>query len=152
LVIYEQQEGRGIGLVEKLRAYELQDCGLDTIEANLRLGHAVDLRDYKLPVQILRFLKIRSVRLMSNNPDKINAVLAAGIKIVERVAAYTLVSPHSADYVATKREKLGHLTEFMPDPTGDELASEKPIRHSCSGRTGLAVASLAYAAAGLGKQ
>lgn len=109
VLLYEQQEGRGIGLLEKLRAYELQEQGLDTIEANLRLGHAVDLRDYALPVEILRFLGIRSLRLMTNNPDKISAVRAAGIKIVERVSANVPGNPHSAYYLATKRKKLGHL-------------------------------------------
>ncbi|MGA2249059.1 GTP cyclohydrolase II [Terracidiphilus sp.] len=109
VLLYEQQEGRGIGLMEKLRAYELQDQGLDTIEANLRLGHAVDLRDYALPVEILRFLGIRSLRLMTNNPDKINAVYAAGIEIVERVSADVPDNPHSAHYLATKRNQLGHL-------------------------------------------
>lgn len=109
VLLYEHQEGRGIGLMEKLRAYELQDQGLDTIEANLRLGHAVDLRDYALPVAILRFLGIGSLRLMTNNPDKINAVQAAGIEVVERLNAEVPENPHSAHYVATKRNKLGHL-------------------------------------------
>ena len=110
MVLYEHQEGRGIGLMEKLRAYELQDQGLDTIEANLRLGHAIDLRDYALPVQILRFLSVRSVRLMTNNPEKIDAVLSSGIEIVERVSADVPGGPHSEHYVATKRERLGHLS------------------------------------------
>jgi len=109
VLLYEQQEGRGIGLMEKLRAYELQDQGLDTIEANLRLGHPVDLRDYALPVQILRLLGIRSLRLMTNNPDKIEAVRGAGIEIVERLSAEVQDNPHSAHYLATKRDKLGHL-------------------------------------------
>lgn len=109
VLLYEQQEGRGIGLMEKLRAYELQDQGLDTIEANLRLGHAVDLRDYALPVEILRLLGIRSLRLMTNNPDKIEAVRGAGIEIVERLSAEVQDNPHSAHYLATKRDKLGHL-------------------------------------------
>jgi GTP cyclohydrolase II len=110
MILYEHQEGRGIGLMEKLRAYELQDQGLDTIEANLRLGHAIDLRDYALPVQILRFLNVRSVRLMTNNPEKINAVLSSGIEIAERVSADVPASPHSEHYIATKRERLGHLS------------------------------------------
>ena len=121
VLLYEHQEGRGIGLMEKLRAYELQDQGLDTIEANLRLGHAIDLRDYALAVDILRFLKIRSLRLMTNNPDKIDAVLSSGIEIVERLSADVPGNPHSAHYLATKREKLGHLSypanmlpAFMP--------------------------------------
>lgn len=110
MLLYEHQEGRGIGLMEKLRAYELQDQGLDTIEANLRLGHAIDLRDYALAVDVLRFLKIRSLRLMTNNPEKINAVLSSGIEIVKRLSADVPDSPHSAHYLATKREKLGHLS------------------------------------------
>lgn len=109
VLLYEHQEGRGIGLMEKLRAYELQDRGLDTIEANLHLGHAVDLRDYALPVEVLRFLGIRSLRLMTNNPDKINAVHAAGIEIVERLSAEVPANSHSAYYLATKRDRLGHL-------------------------------------------
>jgi GTP cyclohydrolase II len=112
ILLYEQQEGRGIGLLEKLRAYELQDRGLDTIEANLRLGHAVDLRDYALPVKILQFLEIRSIRLMTNNPEKINAVRSSGIEIVERVNAEVPSNPHSASYLATKRDKLGHLSRW----------------------------------------
>ena len=111
VLLYEHQEGRGIGLMEKLRAYELQDQGLDTIEANLRLGHSVDLRDYALAVEILRFLEIHSLRLMTNNPQKIEAVVSAGIDIVQRLSADVPSGPHSARYLATKREKLGHLSE-----------------------------------------
>ena len=96
--------------MEKLRAYELQERGLDTIEANLRLGHAIDLRDYVLAVDILRFLELRSIRLMTNNPEKISAVLSSGIEIVERLSADVPGSAHSAHYLATKREKLGHLS------------------------------------------
>jgi GTP cyclohydrolase II len=111
ILLYEHQEGRGIGLMEKLRAYALQDQGLDTIEANLQLGHAVDLRDYRLPVQILLSLNVRSLRLMTNNPEKIAAVAASGIEIVERMSAQVPGSPHSAHYRAIKREKLGHLSD-----------------------------------------
>ena len=96
--------------MEKLRAYELQERGLDTIEENLRLGHAIDLRDYVLAVSILRFLEVRSIRLMTNNPDKIGAVLSSGIEIVERMSADVPESAHSAHYLATKRERLGHLS------------------------------------------
>jgi GTP cyclohydrolase II len=118
VLVYEYQEGRGIGLIEKLRAYELQDRGLDTIEANLRLGHKIDARDYQLPVRILRFLKIRSLRLMTNNPEKIHAVSSSGIKIVERLSADVPVNKYSAHYVATKRVKLGHLFDpVLPLPT-----------------------------------
>jgi GTP cyclohydrolase II len=110
LLIYEQQEGRGIGLMEKLRAYELQDQGLDTVEANLRLGHAVDSRDYQLAVHILHFLEIHSLRLISNNPEKLRAVLNSGIHVVERIGADVPPNMHSTHYLNTKREKLGHLT------------------------------------------
>jgi GTP cyclohydrolase II len=110
VMIYEQQEGRGIGLLEKLRTYELQDHGFDTVEANLRLGHEVDSRDYALAVEILSFLNIRSLRLISNNPEKLKAVLASGIRIVERIAADVPHNAHSSRYLSTKREKLGHLS------------------------------------------
>lgn len=109
VLVYEYQEGRGIGLMEKLRAYELQDQGLDTIEANLQLGHEVDARNYELPVRILRFLKVRSLRLMTNNPKKIHAVSSSGIEIFERLSADVPLGRHSARYVATKRARLGHL-------------------------------------------
>jgi GTP cyclohydrolase II len=118
MLLYEHQEGRGIGLMEKLRAYELQDEGLDTIEANLRLGHAIDLRDYALAVDILRFLKVRSLRLVTNNPEKIDAVRSSGIEIVERLSADVPSSPHSAHYLATKRERLGHLSNSVTMPSG----------------------------------
>jgi GTP cyclohydrolase II len=100
VVLYEHKEGRGIGLMDKLRAYALQEQGLDTIEANLKLGHAIDLRDYRLPVEILRHLKLPAIRLMTNNPEKMNAVLAAGTEITERVSATVPVGPHSANYLA----------------------------------------------------
>jgi GTP cyclohydrolase II len=110
VLVYEYQEGRGIGLMEKLRAYELQDQGLDTIEANLQLGHEIDARDYELPVRILWFLKVRSLRLITNNPKKIHAVSSSGIEIWERLSADVPLGKHSAPYVATKRAKLGHLS------------------------------------------
>lgn len=114
LLLYEHQEGRGIGLREKLRAYELQDRGLDTIEANLQLGHPVDSRDYALAVAVLRALGVRAVRLMTNNPGKIDAVLSSGIEVVERISADVPSNPHSARYLRTKRDKLGHFYECLP--------------------------------------
>jgi GTP cyclohydrolase II len=124
ILIYELQEGRGIGLLEKLRAYELQDRGFDTVEANLRLGHAVDLRDYALAAGILHSLGIRSVRLMTDNPEKIEAVLAAGIRVTERVSAWVLPGPDNSRYLATKQEKLGH---FKPGVQADSsLAAKQP--------------------------
>lgn len=110
ILIYEHQEGRGIGLMEKLRAYALQEQGLDTIEANLELGHAADLRDYRLAADILCFLNVTALRLMTNNPEKIGAVLACGIEILERVSADVPSNAHSSRYLAVKRDKLGHLT------------------------------------------
>lgn len=114
ILLYEHQEGRGIGLMEKLRAYALQDQGLDTIEANLKLGHPVDSRNYQLPIAILHFFKVPAIRLMTNNPEKVNAVLASGIELVDRVSAEVPSSPYSADYIATKRNKLGHFSESIP--------------------------------------
>lgn len=122
VLLYEHQEGRGIGLMEKLRAYELQDQGLDTIEANLRLGHAIDLRDYALPVEILRFLGVRALRLMTNNPEKIGAVRAAGIEVIARLSAEVPANPHSARYLATKRNRLGHLCS-LGDNSGSSEAT-----------------------------
>ncbi|MEI9979837.1 MAG: GTP cyclohydrolase II [Edaphobacter sp.] len=125
ILLYEHQEGRGIGLMEKLRAYALQDQGLDTIEANLQLGHAIDLRDYRLAAEILHFLKVPSVRLMTNNPEKVNAVLASGIEIIERMSADVPSSPHSAHYLATKRDKLGHLSGGVTRSLETTLISER---------------------------
>ena len=112
LLIYEQQEGRGIGLLNKLRAYELQDQGADTVEANEQLGFEADLRGYRLPTAILTFLEVRSVRLMSNNPEKIQALEQAGVRVTERVPC--LVDPigSTENYLRTKREKMGHLLDM----------------------------------------
>ena len=109
LLIYENQEGRGIGLLNKLRAYELQDEGADTVEANERLGFDADLRDYRMPAEILRYFNVRGVRLLSNNPDKIAALENAGIRVVERIPC--IIAPHesSEGYLRTKKQKLGHL-------------------------------------------
>lgn len=109
LLIYELQEGRGIGIMNKLRAYELQDRGADTVEANEQLGFEADLRDYELPGAILRDLGVGRVRLMSNNPKKIQALEHAGITVVERVPVQVEVLPTYEEYLRTKRNKLGHL-------------------------------------------
>jgi GTP cyclohydrolase II len=109
VLIYEQQEGRGIGLMAKLQAYELQDAGLDTVEANERLGFKADHRDFTLPGEMLKALGIGKVRLLSNNPDKVSALEQAGIEVVERVPCEVDPSPHAEDYLKTKKEKLGHL-------------------------------------------
>jgi GTP cyclohydrolase II len=107
LVIYEHQEGRGIGLIAKLRAYALQDAGLDTIDANLALGFAPDSRDFTLPAAILKELGIRRVRLLTNNPLKSSALEDAGIE-VERVSCEAASNPHSIGYLLTKQERFGH--------------------------------------------
>jgi GTP cyclohydrolase II len=109
LLIYEHQEGRGIGLLNKLRAYELQDEGLDTVQANEQLGFEADLRDYALPAAILRYFQIREVRLLSNNPEKVAALEKAGIKVVERAPIIAPQLDTTADYLRTKRDKMGHL-------------------------------------------
>ena len=109
VLIYEQQEGRGIGLMAKLQAYALQDSGLDTVEANERLGFKADHREFQMPVEILKALGIRQVRLLSNNPDKVAALERAGIKVTERVPCEVAPTPHTQDYLKTKKEKLGHL-------------------------------------------
>ena len=145
ILIYEQQEGRGIGLMEKLRAYSLQDQGFDTIEANLRLGHQIDLRDYALPIEVLHFLGVRSVRLITNNPDKIKAVLSAGIEIAERIGADVEDNPHFARYLATKRDKLGHLGISSPDTLS--VVSRRARVASIAGPPKDAVVSLDHALA-----
>ena len=109
LLIYEHQEGRGIGLLNKLRAYELQDNGLDTVEANEKLGFKADLRDYALPAAILLYFNVRQVRLLSNNPDKVKALEDAGVKVVERAPIIVPPLETTVEYLRTKREKLGHL-------------------------------------------
>lgn len=111
LLIYEHQEGRGIGLLNKLRAYELQDQGADTVEANERLGFDSDLRNYELPGLILRHFGLKAVRLLSNNPDKVNAVEAAGVRVAERVPCLAAVLNTREAYLRTKKEKMGHLLE-----------------------------------------
>jgi GTP cyclohydrolase II len=109
LLIYEHQEGRGIGLLNKLRAYELQDQGADTVEANERLGFDPDLRNYALPGAILQYLGVKSVRLLSNNPEKVRAVESAGVEVAERVPCLAAVLESREAYLRTKKEKMGHL-------------------------------------------
>ena len=109
VLIYEQQEGRGIGLMAKLQAYQLQDEGLDTVEANERLGFKADHREYALPAEILKALGVMHVRLLSNNPDKVSALQRGGIHVTERVPCEVVPSTHAEEYLKTKKEKLGHL-------------------------------------------
>jgi GTP cyclohydrolase II len=111
MVIYEHQEGRGIGLMNKLRAYELQDHGADTVEANEQLGFEADLRGYEVPGAILRYFGLEAVRLMSNNPEKIEALEKAGVAVVERVPCLVTPMDSTEDYLRTKKEKMGHLLD-----------------------------------------
>ena len=108
VVLYMNQEGRGIGLVNKLRAYKLQEQGMDTVEANLHLGFPMDKRDYGIGAQILRYLGITKLRLLSNNPQKRAGLLGYGIEIVETVPIIGTINPHNEKYLQTKRDKLGH--------------------------------------------
>jgi GTP cyclohydrolase II len=109
ILIYEEQEGRGIGLMAKLQAYQLQDQGLDTVQANEKLGFKADCRDYNMPVEILRALNVKSVRLLSNNPDKVAALEKGGVAVAERVPCEVEPTPYAEKYLETKREKMGHL-------------------------------------------
>jgi GTP cyclohydrolase II len=109
VLIYEQQEGRGIGLMAKLQAYELQDGGLDTVQANERLGFKADQREFTLPAEILKSLGISRVRLLSNNPDKVAALEHGGIKVAERIPCEVAPTLHAEEYLKTKKDKMGHL-------------------------------------------
>jgi len=113
VIVYELQEGRGIGLMNKLRAYQLQDHGADTVEANEQLGFESDLRNYQLPGAILRHLGVDTVRLLSNNPDKVRALENAGVVVSERVPCIARAHESRRSYLETKREKMGHLLEGL---------------------------------------
>jgi GTP cyclohydrolase II len=109
ILLYLPQEGRGIGLINKLKAYELQDDGLDTVEANRRLGFAPDSRDYEFAAEALKALGLRTVRLLSNNPDKVEQLERGGIRVVNRIPCRPPTSDHSRNYLRTKKDKLGHV-------------------------------------------
>jgi GTP cyclohydrolase II len=111
ILIYEQQEGRGIGLMAKLRAYELQDEGLDTVEANVQLGFKPDCREFELPAEILKMLGVESLRLITNNPEKVAALESAGLKVVERVSAEVTPAKSFESYLRVKQQKLGHILD-----------------------------------------
>jgi GTP cyclohydrolase II len=113
ILLYEQQEGRGIGLMAKLKAYELQDQGRDTVEANEELGFAADCRGYELPAEALKLLGVTRVRLMTNNPEKVAALESAGITVTERVSAEVEPQESFAGYLKTKQEKMGHILETV---------------------------------------
>ena len=113
ILLYEQQEGRGIGLMAKLKAYQLQDQGMDTVEANVELGFAADCRGYELPAEVLKLLGVKSVRLMTNNPEKVSALESAGIVVAERLSAEVEPQESFAGYLKTKQEKMGHILEMV---------------------------------------
>ena len=109
VLVYMKQEGRGIGLVNKIRAYELQENGLDTVEANEALGFPADLRDYGIGVQVLLDLEVRSMRLMTNNPKKIIGLEGYGLSVTEQVPIPITANRHNREYLDVKREKMGHM-------------------------------------------
>ena len=111
ILLYEQKEGRGIGLIPKLEAYALQDKGLDTVEANEELGFRADCREFELPAGVLKVMGITQVRLITNNPDKVAALEAAGIRVVERISAAVEPQESFEKYLQVKREKMGHLSD-----------------------------------------
>ena len=113
ILLYEQQEGRGIGLMAKLRAYELQDHGRDTVEANEELGYAADCRAFELPAEVLKLMGVSSVRLITNNTEKVAALEAGGIAVVERVSAEVVPHESFEKYLKTKHEKMGHIVESV---------------------------------------
>jgi GTP cyclohydrolase II len=109
ILLYEQQEGRGIGLMAKLRAYELQDQGLDTVEANVKLGFKPDCREFELPAEVLKLLGVKAVRLITNNPEKVEALETAGVRVVERISAEVEPLASFQRYLQVKHEKMGHI-------------------------------------------
>jgi GTP cyclohydrolase II len=123
LVIYEYQEGRGIGLMAKLQAYELQDAGIDTVEANHALGFKADYRDFTLPAAILRDLGVSRVRLLTNNPHKAHALTDAGIEVVARIPCEAAPTSHSLTYLRTKKERMGHALSLRHRDNAGSFAS-----------------------------
>ena len=111
ILLYEQQEGRGIGIMAKLRAYELQDHGRDTVEANEELGYAADCRAFELPAEVLKLMNVSSVRLITNNPEKVAALEAGGISVVDRISAEVIPQESFEKYLKTKQEKMGHISD-----------------------------------------
>ena len=128
LVIYEYQEGRGIGLMAKLQAYELQDAGLDTVEANHALGFKADSRDFSLPAAILRDLRIKRVRLLSNNPRKASALMENGIEVVAQLSCEAAPNPHSIAYLRTKKERMGHALSLRHGASTAQTREPRVVR------------------------
>jgi GTP cyclohydrolase II len=124
ILLYEQQEGRGIGIMAKLRAYELQDHGRDTVEANEELGYAADCRAFELPAEVLKLMGVSSVRLITNNPEKVAALENGGITVAERVSAEVVPQESFEKYLKTKHEKMGHIQDRVQDHRHDLIPAE----------------------------
>ncbi len=128
-IFYLRQEGRGIGLLNKIRAYHLQDCGADTVEANEQLGFGADMRDYSILKPMIDHLQIDNLKLMTNNPRKVQALRDMGVKVAERIPHQTGRNPHNIRYLETKQGKLGHLFEETDcDNADNDNASDTPTR------------------------
>jgi len=128
LIIYENQEGRGIGLLNKLRAYKLQEEGLDTVDANLRLGLPADLRDYGIGAQILSDLGLSSIRILTNNPKKISGMSGYGLSVTDQIPIQHLPNPHNEAYLRAKRERLGHTLHHQGLALDEEMLREERER------------------------
>jgi len=113
ILLYEEKEGRGIGLMAKLKAYELQDQGMDTVQANLALGYRADCREFELPAEVLKDMGVTEVRLITNNPEKVEALEAGGIRVVERISAEVEPLESFERYLQTKHEKMGHILDSL---------------------------------------
>jgi len=135
VIVYLRQEGRGIGLESKLRAYNLQDQGFDTVDANLALGHPIDTRDYTLAALILQDLGVASVRLLTNNPAKIHSLEEMGVQVVERVPSIPTVYPDNQAYLRTKAARMNHLIKFRSGMTQSGLSTllELPLEQKNGG-------------------
>jgi GTP cyclohydrolase II len=133
VVLYLRQEGRGIGLLDKLRAYNLQDAGYDTVDANLVLGHQADEREYGVAASILCDLDIHSIRLLTNNPEKVTELTRLGIQVSERISLDPTVNPENARYLLTKAQRMNHFLQMESLPTSKKLAANAG---SASGNNG----------------
>ena len=121
MIIYLRQEGRGIGLLNKLRAYALQDQGMDTVDANLHLGFGADLRDYSVAANVLRALGVTQLRLLTNNPAKVDGLTENGIEVIERVGLVMEANTHNASYLETKRERMAHQLPYLNGKSAETI-------------------------------
>ena len=128
MLLYLSQEGRGIGLLNKLRAYKLQEEGLDTVDANLKLGLPADLRDYGIGAQILVDLGLSSIRILTNNPKKIHGLEGYGLSVTEQVPIQSVPNPHNEEYLNAKRDSMGHVLHHQGLPLDEELLHDEHER------------------------